>query len=439
MSKHWFPSKTEFQVPELGGLSLDNVADGTKVVAGRLYDPVAAKIAREGGHREEPLVQPIVHSTTYRIPNVNYYGKILKEGGYIYTRLGSPTCNAVEATVNQLEGGAGSLVFSSGMAAISSVLTTFLKKGDHVVACHPLYSGTQEVMLKFLRDKFNIDVTFVGYSIDEYRSAIRPNTKVLYGETPCNPFNSILDLEQLSKLGREGQGHGPIVTVVDSTFASPYLQKPIDFGIDVVIHSATKYLGGHTDLLAGIATTRTIEQWRELLVTRRAYGGTLSPYDANLLLRGLKTLHLRVERQSDNAQRLAEYLESRDDKIRTVFYPGLKSNPGHAIACRQMKKFGGMISFDMKGGLEAAKTVAESVRLISLAVSLGGVESLIEHPATMTHGPMIMADCDREEGNILPGLLRFSVGIEDADDLIKDLQQALDKVDDCTASNTERV
>jgi cystathionine beta-lyase/cystathionine gamma-synthase len=218
-----------------------------------------------------------------------------------------------------------------------------------------------------------------------------------------------------------------VVTVVDATYASPYLLKPIKYGVDIVVHSGTKYLGGHSDLCAGVATARTVEQWKELLIARRVYGGLLSPYDASLLLRGLRTLHLRLERQCNTAQTLAEYLEAHD-KVQTVFYPGLKSNQGYEIAKRQMRRFGAMISFELKGGLEAARTCVESVRLINLAVSLGGTESLIEHPATMTHGDMIMTDEERTTGNISDGLVRFSVGIEDVNDLIKDLQQALDKV-----------
>jgi cystathionine beta-lyase/cystathionine gamma-synthase len=410
MSRHWLPGKTERQAAG----DLDDVTDETRLVTSRLHDET----------REEPLVQPIVHSSTYRIQNVKHYEDILKQGGRLYLRLGNSTCESVEATVNELEGGAGSIVFGCGMAAISTALLTLLHSGDHIVCCHPLYSGTYDVMTKQLQERYNIAITFVDYDIEEYRKAIRPNTKVLFGETPCNPLLSILDVEELAKLGRSQPG---LTTILDTTYATPYLLKPIKYGIDIVIHSGTKYLGGHSDLCAGIATARTVDQWKELMIGRRTYGGILSPFEASLLMRGLKTLHLRVDRQCNTAAQLAQLLECHV-KVKEVYYPGLKSNPGHEIAKRQMKKFGAMIGFELKGGLEAAKTFVQSVRVITLAVSLGGVESLVEHPATMTHGTMIMTDQERKEGHIADGLIRFSVGLEDVDDLTKDIQQALDKI-----------
>jgi len=410
MSRHWLPGKTERQAAG----DLDDVTDETRLVTSRLHDET----------REEPLVQPIVHSSTYRIQNVKHYEDILNQGGRLYVRLGNSTCESVEVTVNELEGGAGSIVFGSGMAAISTALLTCLKSGDHIVCCHPLYSGTYDLMTKHLQQRYNITVTFVGYDIEEYRKAIRPNTKVLFGETPCNPLLSVLDVEELAKLARS---HPGLTTILDTTYATPYLLKPIKYGIDIVIHSGTKYLGGHSDLCAGIVTARTVDQWKEIMVGRRTFGGILSPFEASLLLRGLKTLHVRVDRQCNTAAQLAQLLESHD-KIKAVYYPGLKSNPGHDIAKRQMKKFGAMIGFELKGGLEAAKTFVQSVRVITLAVSLGGVESLVEHPATMTHGSMIMSNEERKEANIADGLIRFSVGLEDVDDLTKDIKQALDKI-----------
>jgi len=248
---------------------------------------------------------------------------------------------------------------------------------------------------------------------------------VLYGETPSNPVLSITDLEKFGKLGESLRSKG-VITMIDSTFASPYLQKPLQYGIDMVIHSATKYLGGHTDLVAGVVTTRTEEQWSNLMVLRRTFGGVLSPFEGSLLLRGIKTLHVRVPRQSSTAQRLAEYLEAQPG-VAKVHYPGLKSHPGHQVAKRQMKMFGGMITFVMKGGIEPARLFVEGVRIFTLAVSLGGIESLVEHPATMSHGPMIMSPEERRESHIEDGLIRMSVGLEEPDDLIADIKQALDK------------
>jgi len=308
-----------------------------------------------------------------------------------------------------------------------AVFKQFIRRFDfskyYKVACNPLYSGTHDFITKVL-PRYNIETTLIdGYKIEDYKKAIRPNTKVLYGETPSNPILSITDLEQFGKLGESLRSTG-LVTMVDSTFASPYLQKPIKYGIDLVIHSATKYLGGHTDLVAGVVTTRTEEQWSNLMVLRRTFGGVLSAFDGSLLLRGIKTLHVRIPRQCSTAQRLAEFLENQSI-VERVHYPGLKSHPGHEVAKRQMKMFGGMITFVLKGGINPARRFVESLRIITLAVSLGGTESLVEHPATMSHGPMIMSPEERRESHINDGLIRLSVGLEDPEDLMADIKQAL--------------
>ncbi|ELU01835.1 hypothetical protein CAPTEDRAFT_222467 [Capitella teleta] len=397
MSKHWTPSISTLD-SGVEGIKLDDLSQASHCVATRLHTP-------DRGREEVPLVTPIFHSSTYKVQSVQHYADVLQEGGYIYSRLGNPTCEAVECAINALERGAGSLVFGCGMAALSTALLASLKAGDHVVACNPLYSGTHSIM-KEVFPKFNIEVSWVqsGCGIEEYAKKIKDNTKLLFGETPCNPLISITDLSALASLAKS-KG---LLTVVDSTYAPPTIQQPISLGIDVVIHSATKYLGGHSDLVAGVITTST------------------SPFEASLLLRGVKTLSIRVDRHCSNAIKIAQFLEEHP-KVAKVFYPGLRTDPGYEIAKRQMKQFGGMVAFEMKEGFQAAKTVIENVRLVQLAVSLGGVESLIEHPASMTHGPMIMTDEHRKEGLITGGLVRLSVGLEDAEDLIKDLQQALEK------------
>lgn len=421
MSKNWHPCKSSLE-QELNGLKLgDQLSDGSKAVASR-------RLAEfDYG---EPIVQPIVHSSTYRVKNVQQFLDVYFKGGYMYIRYSNPTCEAAEVTINALEGGAGSVVFSSGMGAVTTALLTFLSSGDHVVACSPLYSGTHHFLVDTLK-QYNIDCTLIdGYDIEDYKKALRPNTKVIYGETPSNPELSIVDLEKFGQLGASLRERN-VISMIDSTFASPVLQKPIKYGIDLVIHSGTKYLGGHSDICAGVVTARTEELWTKLIVRRRILGPILSPFDASLLSRGLKTLHVRVERQSDSALRIAQYLETHD-MVDRVFYPGLKSHPHHEVASRQMKKFGGMICFEVKGGTIPASVFVESVRLIQLAVSLGGTESLVEHTATMSHGPMIFNEQERKAAHITDGQIRFSVGLEDVDDLIEDLRQALEKAKSAT-------
>jgi len=328
----------------------------------------------------------------------------------------------VEKAVNELEQGEGSIVFGSGMAAISTSLLAFLKPGDHMIAGSPLYGCTFKLMS--LLKTFNIDVTLVELTdIAAFKAAIRPNTKLLFGETPSNPLLTILDLEVFAGLAQQ---HG-LVSVVDATFASPQLLKPIRYGIDISIHSATKYLGGHEDLCAGVATVRTKEQLTLLHGARTLLGGILSPHDASLLLRGIKTLQVRMERQCDTALHIALFLNTHP-AVALVRYPGLPSHPQHDVAAAQMDKFGAMVAFEVKGGLDAAITVCNSLRVFQLAVSLGGVESLVEHPATMTHGPLAMTDKERQEAHISDGLIRISVGLENVDELVSDLQHALERI-----------
>lgn len=394
MSSHWKPVEANL-AEKLNDFVLSDIGDNTKAICTKPKIKCAVK----------PVTPAIFHSSTYEIDSIDGYLKIIQEDGYLYSRLGNPTCQAVEATMSVLEGAYGSLTFNTGMAAVSSVLFSILKSGDHVICQNPVYSGTYKLLTTYFR-RLNVSVTFVGAGspVEEWASHIKPETKLLFGETLCNPDLSILDLKAFGQLGKEKE----ILTVVDATFTSPILLKPLKYGIDIVIHSATKYLGGHSDLLAGIASTINQELWSELQLTRSEFGTCLSPHDASLLLRSLTTLPLRMKQHSSNAMSVAKYLESRKDKISAVYYPGLESNEGHQIAKEQMENgYSGMIAFEMKNGLEAARSLVESVKVISLGVSLGGVDSLISHPATMTHGPMIMNDEERKKARVTPGLIRL--------------------------------
>jgi methionine-gamma-lyase len=307
------------------------------------------------------------------------------------------------------------------MAAISTTLLTFLNPGDHIVCGSAIYGGTSELIRGFLQ-KWGIQATWVdSKDIANYRRAIQPNTKILYGESPSNPTLDMVDFDALATLGEELN----VITIIDGTFGSPYNQTPLKHGLDIVIHSATKFLGGHSDLLAGAIVIRKKEHCEPVWNTLKLFGGALSPWDAFLLERGIKTLALRVARQNDNANKLAHYLNSHP-KIEKVHYPGLASHPQHELAKRQMKGFGGMISFEVKGGIQAGIKLIEGVKLITLAVSLGGCESLIEHAASMTH--LHVPKDERIKAGITDGLIRFSVGIEHVDDLIEDLKRALELI-----------
>lgn len=413
MSSSWKPASSDFE-RGVKGLTINDINRDTAITTAKLdYDQAAIK----------PLVMPIHLTSTFKTDTVDEYVDIINKGGYIYTRLGNPNSQQVECVLKTLEGGAGSLTFTSGMAAVTTAILAVVKHGEHIVATNPIYSGTHRFLSKHAQD-YGIEYTWItaGAPVTEYQKAIKPNTRLLIGETPCNPLISVLDVEAFGKLGQE---HPGIYTLVDTTYATPYLLQPIKYGVDMVAHSASKYLGGHTDLIAGALTTRTEELWRKVNILRTTLGNHLSPFDSSMLHRGMRTLHLRMERHCFNAQKVAEFLE-KHPAIQTVHYPGLLSHPGHLIAKKQMQAFGGMMAFEVKGGLEPAKAVIENVRVVQLAVSLGGVESLANHAASQTHGPMIMTDAERKEALISDGLIRLSIGIENVDDLIKDLQYALD-------------
>ncbi|KAF2073576.1 hypothetical protein CYY_005125 [Polysphondylium violaceum] len=375
-----------------------------------------------------PLCTPIYQTSTFVLKDTRHGASLCShqelkqdESPYLYSRWSNPTNDVLERLITTLEGGYSTYVTSSGMAAISTVLLSFLKAGDHVIITNNVYGGTHEFATDIL-SRYGVEVSWVDQNdVANYRNAIKPNTKLMYGETPANPTMVLLDLQAFGALGKE-RG---ILTVVDSTFASPYNQRPIEFGVDVVVHSATKYYGGHSDLIAGaiIVANETLD--KSLAHQFRLFGGALAPNIAFLLHRGIKTLALRMERHNNNALQLARYLESHP-KIKKVHYPGLESHPQHELAKKQMRGFGGMIGMEIHGGLEAGRYLVENLKVFTLAVSLGGVESLIEQASTMTHG-MLTAK-DREKAGIPDGFLRLSVGCEDVNDLIQDLETTLSEI-----------
>ncbi len=341
--------------------------------------------------------------------------------GYIYTRLANPTINALEDAIVALEEGSGGLATATGMAAITTVFLTFLERGTHVVSSECVYGPTRTVLeTSFAR--FGSEATFVDTSdLAGIRAAMRPNTRIVYLETPANPTMTISDIAGAAAIAHE---HGALL-VVDNTFASPFLQRPLTLGADIVVHSCTKLLNGHSDVVGGAIVTREEKLHRQIKPTLNLFGGTMDPHQAWLILRGILTLPLRAERSQRNALQLARFLRTHP-MVSWVLYPGLEDHPQHALARRQMDGFGSMIAIGVRGGLEGGKTLMDHVKVFTLAVSLGGVESLIEHPASMTHAGLPRAE--REAAGIADELVRISVGCEDVDDLQEDLDQALDAV-----------
>lgn len=340
--------------------------------------------------------------------------------GYEYARSGNPTRTALEANLAALEGGVHGLCFSSGCAAADCAIH-LLSAGDHVVVCDDVYGGTYR-LFKRVYQQLGIDCSFIDLSNPAaLQKAIAANTKMVWIESPTNPLLKVLDIEALAKVARANG----VMSVVDNTFASPYLQNPLRLGADIVLHSSTKYIGGHSDVIGGALITNSDELGSKLRFLQNAVGAVPAPNDCFLLLRSTKTLSVRMERHCQNALRLANWLEQHP-KIERVIYPGLSSHPQHDLARRQMKLPGGMITIFLKGGLAQARTFLENVSLFSLAESLGGVESLIEHPAIMTHASIPAAE--RAKVGISDTLVRLSVGIEDVEDLEKDLETALAKV-----------
>ena len=371
------------------------------------------------------LAMPIYQTSTFIFDSAEQGGRrfALEEAGYIYTRLGNPTTTVLENKIAALEEGETAVATSSGMGAISSTLWTVLKAGDHVVTDKTLYGCTFALMCHGLT-RFGIEVSFVDTSnLDEVKNAMKENTRVVYLETPANPNLKIVDLEALSKLAHTNPN---TLVIVDNTFATPYMQKPLKLGADIVVHSVTKYINGHGDVIAGLViTNKELADQIRFVGLKDMTGAVLGPQDAYYIIRGMKTFEIRMERHCKNAKKVVEFL-NKHPKIERVYYPGLETHPGHEIAKKQMKDFGAMISFELKGGFEAGKTLLNNLKLCSLAVSLGDTETLIQHPASMTHSPYTKEE--REAAGITDGLVRLSVGLENVEDIIADLEQGLEKI-----------
>jgi cystathionine gamma-synthase len=367
------------------------------------------------GQRPDPrtgsVIPPIYATSTFAQDGVGG----LREGGYEYSRTRNPTRTALEECLASLEGGRHALAFPSGMAASDVAMRTMLRPGDHIVIPDDAYGGTFRLVDKVL-SLWGIEHTPVHQAdLAAVRAAIRPNTRVIWCETPTNPLLAITDLAGLAAVAAEAGAK----LVVDNTFATPYLQSPLGLGADVVLHSTTKYLGGHSDVVGGALITSDDELNEQFAFLRNAGGAVPGPFDAWLTLRGIKTLAVRMERHSDNAERIVEALVGHE-RVQRVYYPGLREHPGHEIAAKQMRRFGGMVSFAVAGGEQAALDVVSKTKLFILAESLGGVESLIEHPHKMTHASVAGSELEVPEN-----LIRLSVGIEDGTDLVQDLLQAL--------------
>jgi methionine-gamma-lyase len=363
---------------------------------------------------------PIYQTSTFYFKTADEGARCFSDDcdGYIYTRIGNPTITALEKLIADLENGYDGIATSSGMAAINTIYMTLLKSGDHMVSTDAVYGPARGLMENYF-SQLGIQSTYINTTdINKIRSAIKPNTKVLYIETPANPTLGITDLKACSKLAKE-KG---ILLVVDNTFCSPYLQKPLDFGADIVFHSMTKFINGHADIVAGMIVTKEKEMYNKLRKTMIATGCNMDPYQSFMVLRGIKTLSIRIERAQENAMKIAKFLE-KNSKVAWVSYPGLKSHPQFKLASTQMDGFGSIISFGLKGGFKAAKKLLDNVHLALLAVSLGGVETLIQHPSSMTHSKVSKED--KLKAGITDDLIRLSVGIESVDDIINDLKQGL--------------
>ena len=371
-----------------------------------------------------PVVPPIYQTSTFKFESTSHGGSLFKgeSQGYIYSRMLNPTVKALEDSLAELEGGHKALACGSGMAAINTAITALVKSGDHIICSKAVY-GPTATLIATVFSKFNVTASFVNTSdIQKVKEAIKPETKVVYVETPGNPTLEISDLEAISKLAHENNAK----VVVDNTFMSPALQQPFNFGVDVVVHSMTKFLNGHADVVGGCIIVKDEETYLNFRKVLNQLGGVLEPFNAFLVHRGLKTLSLRMEKHSANAMVLAEYLE-KHSLVEWVKFPGLKSHPQYEIGLKQHKGHSGIISFELKGGIKAGEILMNSVKLSQLAVSLGGVETLVQHPASMTH--LTMGKESREAAGITDGLVRVSVGIENVNDLIDDLDQALKVVE----------
>lgn len=368
-------------------------------------------------------VVPIYQTSTFRFRDAEHGAACFagKEKGYIYTRIANPTIKALEDNIAELEGGFGGIATSSGMAAASTLYLALLNQDQHIISTDAIYGPARSIIENHF-SRFGVEFSYIDTSEpDNIIKSIRKNSKVLYIETPANPTMNLTDLQRCSEIAKE---YG-LFLVVDNTFCSPYLQNPLSLGADVVFHSVTKFINGHADVVGGIIVTGTEELYKKIRPVMVSMGCCMDPHQAYLVLRGVKTLSLRIERAQQNAQQIAEFLNNHP-KVSWIKYPGLVSHPQHELARKQMHGFGSMLSFGLKGGFDAGKRLMNSVKLATLAVSLGGVETLIQHPASMTHAGV--PGEEKLKAGITDDLVRYSVGIENIKDLVSDLEQALEKV-----------
>ncbi len=391
---------------------LENMGFATKAIHG----------GKQKDKNSGALATPIYQTSTFVFDSAEQGGRrfALEEDGYIYTRLGNPNTTVIQEKIALFEGAEAAQAAASGIGAITSAIWPIVQAGDHIVADKTIY-GCTFAFLNHGISKFGVEVTFVDTSnLKEVEEAIKPNTKIVYLETPANPTLKLCDIKGISDLAHS---KGDIIVMVDNTFATPYVQQPLKLGADVVVHSATKYLNGHGDVIAGfVAGKKDYIEQVNLVGVKDMTGACLGPFEAYLIERGLKTLEIRMEKHCANAQKIAEYLE-KHPKVEKVYFPGLKSFEFYDLAQKQMKLPGAIIAFEVKGGFEAGKKLINSVELMTLAVSLGDAETLIQHPASMTHSPYTPEE--RAAAGISEGLIRASIGLENADDIIADFEKAL--------------
>ncbi len=375
------------------------------------FETIAIHAGERPDTRYGAISVPIYQTSTFVFEDIG------KTRGYDYSRTANPTRKVLEDTIARLEGGKAGFAFATGMAAETTVIH-LLKSGDHVISSDDVYGGTHRLFEKVMSD-LGLEFTFVRMNRREaIENAIKPNTRMLWLETPSNPLLNIIDLEMVTAIARKHK----LLTAIDNTFATPYFLRPIEYGIDIIVHSTTKYLNGHCDVVGGAVVTATDDLAERVQFLLNAMGTCAAPFDCWLVLRGIETLAVRMKQHQENATAIADYL-AKHSRVQKVFYPGLKTHPGHAIARRQMMGFGGMVSFEVNGGIRSANAFLKKMKVFALAESLGGVASLAEHPATMSHASM--PEDYRKEVGITGGLIRLSVGLENIDDLIEDLDQAL--------------
>jgi cystathionine beta-lyase/cystathionine gamma-synthase len=375
------------------------------------FETLSVHLGKSSDNPFGSISVPIYQTTNYEFEDID------KTRGYSYSRTSNPTRKALEDAIAKLEGGKAGFAFASGMAAETTIIH-LLKEGDHVISGDDVYGGTYRLFQNIM-SKFGLEFTFLRMdSRERIEEAVRPNTRMIWMETPSNPLMNITDIEMVADIARKYN----LISVVDSTFATPYFLRPFDYGVDLVVHSTTKYLNGHCDVTGGAVVANTDELTERMQFLLNALGTCASPFDSWLVLRGIETLPVRMERHEKNAIIVAEYLESHP-AVNRVFYPGLDSHPGNKIARQQMRGFSGMVSFELKGGIEKVTSFLRKIKVITLAESLGGVASLTEHPTTMSHASM--PEEMREKVGITEGLVRLSVGLENIDDIIEDMSQAL--------------